>query len=160
MRFIGLALLLTGVAIAVAASAFGSTPRPNRQDALFGAISACNIRGVQTRINGSNDARNEIPAGTVLTYKTSAGNLGKMQIRSYGYNLRIRWVTYRHNGTVLSSGKNLLIRGTYIYGLDPGIQTNQNDPTADLWWEQVDKTVRYLVAMHGASFIIASFNPC
>src|SRR5690348_1082928 len=130
------------------------------QRPVFRRISVGNIRDLQTQINGSSDARNQIPTGTVLVYKPSAGNLGKMQILRYGYNLRVRWVTYRRDGTVLSSGKNLLIRGTYNYDLDYGIETNQNDPTADLWWEQATNRLRYLVAMNGASFTIASYSPC
>jgi hypothetical protein len=162
MRSIRIALLFAGVASAgiAALSAFGSTSTHNRQNAVFHAISARNVSDVHTKINGSANARNQIPAGTVLTYRTNAGNLGKMQINRYGYNLRVRWVTYRPNGTVLSRGKNLLIRGTYNYDLDLGVQAGQNDPTTDLWWEQVTQKRRYLHAMNGASFTIASYYPC
>jgi hypothetical protein len=161
MHLIRVALLFAGLAFAavVSLSAFGSTSRPNRQDAVFHAITSRNISDIQTRINGSADARNQIPVGTVLTYRTSAGNLGKLQILKYGYNLRVRWVTYRPNGPVLSRGKNLLIRGTYTYDLDLGVQTGQAD-RVDLWWEQGTRKLRYLVAKNGASFTIASYNPC
>ena len=162
MRSIRIALLVAGVALAgvAALSAFGSTSTHNRQNAVFHAITAHNISDVHAKINGSANARNQIPAGTVLTYRTNAGNLGKMQIIRYGYNLRVRWVTYRPNGTVLSRGKNLLIRGTYNYDLDLGAQAGQNDPTTDVWWEQATQRRRYLDAMNGASFTIASYNPC
>jgi hypothetical protein len=151
----GFCALLMALAATAALSASGGTTQQNRQN-VFSAITRSNISDVQTRLNGSANARNQIPAGTVLTYKTSTGNLGKIQILRYGYNLRARWVTYKPDGTVLSSGNNLLIRGTYTYDLDRGVQSK----SADLWWEQVTSTTRYLVAMNGASFTIASYNPC
>jgi len=45
-------------------------------------------------INGSNNASNELTVGTVLAVRTSKGNLAKVKIDSYGYNLGITWVTY------------------------------------------------------------------
>jgi len=152
----GSCALLMACAATAALSASGTTQQ-NRQNAVFGAITGNNISDVHTKINGSPNARNQIPAGTVLTYQTASGNLGKMQILKYGYNLRVRWVTYGPSGNVVSRGKNLLIRGTYTYNLDRGVQANNS---ADLWWEQVTTTTRYLVAMNGASFSIASYNPC
>ncbi len=46
-------------------------------------------------INGSNNASNQLTAGTVIAVKTNAGRYAKMKINSYGYNLGITWVTYK-----------------------------------------------------------------
>lgn len=46
------------------------------------------------RINGSNEPSNQIPRGTVVAYRTNEGRLGKFIVDGYGYNLRIRWVTF------------------------------------------------------------------
>jgi hypothetical protein len=163
-RVLAAAACAAAACIAVAAvlvvSAFGATARPSPQDQVFSGLNAGNVDNAQARINGSANAHNQIPVGTVLTYKTSTGNLGKLQILKYGYNLRIRWVTYRPNGTVLSSGKNLLIRGTYAYDLDQGKATGPTSPPADFWWEQTTPKLRYLVAQNGASFTIASYQRC
>jgi hypothetical protein len=47
-----------------------------------------------TEINGSNNASNQIPQGTVIAAITSKGRYCKFKIDTYGYNLRISWVTY------------------------------------------------------------------
>ena len=52
-------------------------------------------------IDGSNNDQNKIPAGTIIVYQTNAGNLGKAIILAYGYNLTMRWATYRPDGTLL-----------------------------------------------------------
>jgi hypothetical protein len=46
------------------------------------------------KIDGSNNASNRIPPGTVVAYKTNEGRLGKFIVDEYGYNLTIRWRTY------------------------------------------------------------------
>jgi hypothetical protein len=48
-----------------------------------------------TSINGSNNAANQLKAGTVIAIKTNAGRYAKMRIDNYGYNLGITWVTYK-----------------------------------------------------------------
>jgi hypothetical protein len=48
-----------------------------------------------TPINGSNNAANQLTAGTVVAIKTGAGRYAKMKINSYGYNLGMTWVTYK-----------------------------------------------------------------
>lgn len=155
-------LPVTGLAFVIAcgcvamtglARASGSPPLPKAT--LFQALNKDNVGEVRTRINGSANDRNQIPVGTVLVYRTSEGNIGKLQIRNYGYDLRIRWVTYGR-GTIVSRGDNLLIRGTYLYDLDRGAETKFHDRGADFWWEQVDAVQRYLVSENGASFTIVS----
>lgn len=46
------------------------------------------------KIDGSDNANNRIPAGTVVAFKTNEGRLGKFIVDEYGYNLTIRWRTY------------------------------------------------------------------
>src|SRR5580704_11891828 len=46
------------------------------------------------KIDGSSNASNRIPPGTVVAYKTNEGRLGKFIVDEYGYNLTIRWRTY------------------------------------------------------------------
>ena len=46
-------------------------------------------------INASNNEQNQIPAGTILVYRTNAGNFGKAVILDYDYNLTLLWVTFR-----------------------------------------------------------------
>jgi hypothetical protein len=62
---------------------------------------------------------------------------------------------------VLSSGTNLLIRGTYTYDLDRGVASaGPDDSSTDFWWEQATDKLRYLTALNGASFTIASYKRC
>ena len=62
---------------------------------------AVSLQTLQTRpytmtpINGSNNASNQLTAGTVVAIKTGAGRYAKMKINSYGYNLGMTWVTYK-----------------------------------------------------------------
>ncbi len=46
------------------------------------------------KIRADNDNANQIPAGTVVAFKTGEGRLGKLIVDQYGYNLTIRWRTY------------------------------------------------------------------
>jgi hypothetical protein len=45
-------------------------------------------------IDGSDTAANQLTPGTILVYRTSDGNYGKLQVIEYGYNLVVRWQTY------------------------------------------------------------------
>jgi hypothetical protein len=108
----------------------------------------------RSQIDGSDNASNEIPPGTILVYVTSDFRFGKLKVQEYGYNLLIKWVTYDDDGSVFSSGQRFLIRGTYFYDLDFGREVNSQDSEADFWWEQVDNTTRYWVAANGALFAV------
>ncbi len=57
-------------------------------------------------IIGNNDASNQLKTGTVFAVRTTAGNYAKVQVVQYGYNMKIRWVTYR-----LRSGYRVLGTG-------------------------------------------------
>ena len=46
------------------------------------------------KIDGSDNANNRIPPGTIVAYKTNEGRLGKFIVDNYGDNITIRWRTY------------------------------------------------------------------
>lgn len=46
-------------------------------------------------INGNNDSSNQLVTGDVFAVRTSSGNLAKVKVVLYGYNLSIQWVTYK-----------------------------------------------------------------
>jgi hypothetical protein len=108
----------------------------------------------QDRIDGSDDANNQIPAGTVIVYVTSDKNYGKLKILKYGYNLTVGWTTYSPDGSVVSNAGKLLIQGTCTYDLDYGGQGKIVMSKVDFWWEQVDHKIRYLVSQNGAMFAL------
>jgi hypothetical protein len=45
-------------------------------------------------IPGNADASNQLVAGDVFAVHTQGGNFAKVQVLEYGYNLKLRWVTY------------------------------------------------------------------
>jgi hypothetical protein len=47
-----------------------------------------------TPIDGNNDATNQLVNGDVFAVKTSDGNLAKVKVLDYGYNIELQWVTY------------------------------------------------------------------
>jgi hypothetical protein len=108
----------------------------------------------QNRINGSDDADNQMPAGTVIAYVTSDKNYGKLRILKHGYNLTVGWTTYSPDGSVTSKAGKLLIMGTWSYDLDYGSQGKYGMSKVDFWWEQVDLKTRYLVPQNGAMFAL------
>ncbi len=46
-------------------------------------------------IDGSVGAGNQLTDGTVFAVKTAGGNYAKAQVLSYGYDMQIRWTTYK-----------------------------------------------------------------
>jgi len=110
----------------------------------------------QDRIDGSDDANNQMLPGTVIVYVTSDKNYGKLKILKYGYNLTVGWTTYSPDGSIVSNAGKTLIMGTYNYDLDYGVQGKQHGRfKVDFWWEQVDHKIRYLVPQNGAMFALA-----
>ncbi|MGD9931504.1 MAG: FISUMP domain-containing protein [Mangrovibacterium sp.] len=103
------------------------------------------------RINGSNNTENQLLPGTILVYQTSEGRPGKMQIQQYGYDMKIRWITYTNTGEVHNSGENLTIRGFWSCDLDTGKETTKG---SDFWWEQITVEERYLTPMNNAMFAL------
>ncbi len=66
--------------------------------------------------------------------------------------------TGRGTDEVLSSTGTMTVRGTYLCDLDKGKETQKG---SDFWWEQVDRTTRYIVPRGGAKFRalgIVNFN--
>lgn len=124
------------------------------QSADFNRISLSDIQAASlssVRINGSNNASNQIPTGTIVIYRTNVGRYGKLLIKEYGYNLKLRWTTYNTSGSVYSQGDNLVIRGTWSCDLDLGRETQTG---RDFWWQQETSIERYLSPKNGAKFAI------
>jgi hypothetical protein len=48
-----------------------------------------------TPIIGNNDASNKLVVGDVFCVKTIEGNYSKLQVVTYGYDLVVKWVTYK-----------------------------------------------------------------
>jgi hypothetical protein len=46
-------------------------------------------------INGSNNSGNLLTTGAVFAVRTNQGNYTKVQILEYGYNIRVKWRTYK-----------------------------------------------------------------
>ena len=46
-------------------------------------------------IPGNNDPTNQLKTGDVFAVRTNAGNLAKIKVVKYDYNMKIEWVTYR-----------------------------------------------------------------
>ena len=132
-----------------------------KADDIYDSLTVQDIKDIldkwdknQHRINGSDDADNQIPAGTVIVYVTSDKNYGKMKILKYGYDLTVGWTTYSPDGSVTSNAGKLLIMGTYSYDLDYGSQGKYGTSKVDFWWEQVDLKTRYLAPQNGAMFAL------
>ena len=166
LRCVLLATTVTVAALAfssiTAFSRASSPPLPG--NALFQSVTPSNIEEIRNRLNGSPNSRNQIPVGTVLVYKTSAGHRGKLQIVKWGsrlhtpdYDLYVKFVTYKADGSILTQRDNFWIKGTWVYDLDTGkaIRTLKN-PAADLFWEIGSPTQAYLDFQNGASFTIVT----
>ncbi len=66
--------------------------------ASFAAITSNNLEFLPyttTPIDGNNDATNKLVAGDVFAVRTKTGNLAKVLVVTYGYDLQIQWVTYK-----------------------------------------------------------------
>jgi YVTN family beta-propeller protein len=64
----------------------------------FDALTAEGLRGLdysERKIDASDDADNQLPAGDVFAVRTSNGNYAKVLVLEYGYDLQIRFVTYQ-----------------------------------------------------------------
>jgi len=110
----------------------------------LGDISSANL--TSARIAGTN-----LPVDTILLYRTNEGRFGKLLIKTYGYNLTLKWLTFNPNGALHSKGDNLVIRGTYSCDLDSGKETQTS---SDFWWQQVSSAERYLTPQNGATFAL------
>ncbi len=64
----------------------------------FAAITANNLEVLSyttTPIDGNNDPTNKLVAGDIFAVRTTQGNLAKVQVITYGYDLQINWITYK-----------------------------------------------------------------
>ena len=57
-------------------------------------------------IQADDNASNQLPNGAMFAVRTSAGNYAKVQVVQYGYNIKVKWVTY-----AISSGYRVLGTG-------------------------------------------------
>jgi hypothetical protein len=161
LRFLVLSLWITLATFGHIAKS--SQAYAQKADDIYDSLTVQDIKDIlekrdknQDRINGSDDANNQMPPGTVIVYVTSDKNYGKMKILQYGYNLTVGWTTYRPDGSVISNAGKLLIQGTFSYDLDYGVQGGRQGGKfkADFWWEQVDRITRYLMPQNGAMFAL------
>ncbi len=110
-------------------------------------------------IYGSN-TDNQLPVGQIVIYKTTMGLFGKFRVKLFqpgvSNDLYIEWVTYFIDGSVYSSGSNLLIRGTWSCDLDAGIEV-VSDPSQDFFWNQQTSSERYIQPQNGA--ILSLYMP-
>ena len=105
----------------------------------------------RSEIDGSDTPENQLTPGTILVYRTSDGNYGKLQVIEYGYNLLVRWQTYKPNGQKLKSADRMLIKGTWTYDLDFG--TEGKHPKSAAPWRPVSGEVvlRIRLSAHSLS---------
>ena len=100
-------------------------------------------------INGSDNAMNRIPAGTIVLYRTDEGRYGLLEIAATGLDLTVNWRTYSVSGSVYSQGTALVVRASWTCDLDRGIE---GAASADFQWHLVTQTERYLEPRGGAAF--------
>ncbi len=89
----------------------------------FAALTANNLQLLpytSTPIPGNNNSTNKLVPGDVFAVKTRQGNLAKVLVTAYGYNLQIQWVTYK-----LASAYTVLGVG-YTTPEDVKISTDQS----------------------------------
>jgi hypothetical protein len=64
----------------------------------FNAVTSASLQSYDystTPIVGNNDASNKLVVGDVFCVKTIEGNYCKLQVVTYGYDLVVKWVTYK-----------------------------------------------------------------
>jgi len=78
-------------------------PKGKAQLANMGVIDFANVTYQQlvglsystTPIDGNDDSTNQLATGDVFAVLTNDGNHAKVQVTGYGYDLAIKWVTYK-----------------------------------------------------------------
>jgi hypothetical protein len=157
MRTFSLAVVLSVASVLHAQPPKGAAPKA---DKAFDDITQRQIKKLigngegMTKIEGSDNKDNKIPQGTILLYVTNENRYGKLKILEYGYNLTIRWVTYDNDGGVFAKGDRLVVKGTWNYDLDYGVEGDEGKSRVDFWWEQVDETNRFWIGQNGAAFLV------
>jgi len=124
-------------------------------DFVFGSINYHDILCAELStddINGSDNASNQIPTGTIVLYSTNSGNVGKLLITDYGQTLTIKYRTYMTNGVTASENAAYTIPQTVTVDLDTGV--NSDFPISDIWWQNVDGVERYLTPLDGSAIAL------
>ncbi len=70
----------------------------NLGSANFSNVTANNLEVLvysTTPIDGNSDATNKLVAGDIFAVRTTQGNFAKVEVLTYGYDLKIQWVTYK-----------------------------------------------------------------
>lgn len=148
----GRPLLLTAMLLAF----FAASDPAYSQDPDFDGITRTTIMGTtltSDTIDGSNNASNMLPAGTIVVYRTKQGRYGKFRVLRYGYTLWLKIVTYADNGAVHASADSVAIQGTWLCDLDSAKQALASLP-GDFKWGIHTDTLRYLVPRNGAEFAL------
>lgn len=122
----------------------------------YGSFDACDISAMAGEMSNADiygsDGSDFWP-GTWFIYETSDSRYGKMIVealdKTQNNKLTLGWTTYNSDGSVYSRGTELVVRGTYLYDLDEGLETSTG---ADFQWHIVSSTVRYLDPRNGALF--------
>jgi len=85
-----------------------------------------------------------LDTGTIILYKTSEGNLGKMEFlnidKNDNYKLTVKYVTYNSNGSIHSQSNHLEIKGTYNCDLDKGNTEDVSSADEDFQLGRTDET--------------------
>ncbi|QMU29093.1 membrane dipeptidase [Adhaeribacter radiodurans] len=132
------------------------TAQPTYESTNYAIISNLVTQMTTSSIDGSNNNNNKLTAGTLIVYQTNEGRLGKLQILTYGYNIQLRAVTYQPSGKIYKQTPSLTIRGTWLCDLDQLVESSSG---GDFWWEQLNKTIRYLVPWNKARFYVVPPAP-
>ena len=64
----------------------------------FNSVTAASLQQLPystAPIDGSNNASNKLVSGDVFAVRTNLGNLAKVKVVTYGYDMKIQWVTYK-----------------------------------------------------------------
>jgi hypothetical protein len=75
----------------------------------FNSVTAANLQNLPyttTPIVGNDDTTNRLTVNDVFAVQTTAGNFAKVQVLAYGYDITLKWVTYKiaSGYTVLGTG--------------------------------------------------------
>lgn len=129
-----------------------SIPKDSNAQHQFDRVGFEEIRS--TALEGKIIYGSDIYPDTIILYRTKAGRFGKLLIKSGGYNLTIKWMTFNPDGSLHRKGDHLVIRGTYSCDLDSGREIEKT--LSDFWWRQLSERERRLEAQNGAAFNLYS----
>jgi hypothetical protein len=71
-----------------------------------------------TPIPGNDDASNQLTANDVFAVRTKSGNIAKIKVLQYGYNLKVRWVTYKFGSACQTIGTGYTTPEDVVTSLD------------------------------------------